>query len=159
MNTAEDRFWDKVDVLGDDDCWEWQATKIHNGYGHFRLDGELELAHRASYIFTHGEIPNIDGTDFRGTCVLHTCDNRACCNPEHLFIGTHTDNMKDMMEKGRGNKPQGERHGCAKLTEKDVAAIRDLYDYGWYQYEIASLFGVGQTAISDIITKKKWSHV
>jgi hypothetical protein len=154
-----DRFWDKVDKRGEDDCWEWTATKIHNGYGHFKLNGRLQLAHRVAYILTCGDIPDVDGADYRGTCVLHRCDNRACCNPKHLFIGTHLDNMADMIKKGRDNKSCGEDHPAAKLTESDVFSVRRLYDDGWFQYEIAKLFGVGKTAISDIITKKKWAHI
>jgi len=96
----EERFWEKVDVRGPDECWPW--TRKHNpkGYGQFRKD-KMVQAHRMAWELTNGPIP--DGLD-----VLHTCDNPPCCNPHHLFLGTNDDNMRDMNSKGR--------HGNIKKT-------------------------------------------
>ncbi len=100
------RFFDKVNKTGN--CWEWQASKI-DGYGAFKLDGKTQGAHRVSWGLHNGPIPD-------GLMVCHKCDNRGCVNPGHLFLGTHSDNMKDCYAKGRmilptksrfkeGNKP------------------------------------------------------
>ena len=94
---AEDRFWEKVDTSGE--CWEWVAARDRTGYGLFKWrhgdDGMRNIvAHRASYMLLVGPIPG-------GMKVLHRCDNRPCVRPDHLFLGTQSDNMLDMSAKGR----------------------------------------------------------
>jgi len=91
--------------------------------------------------------------------VCHTCDNRKCVNPAHCFLGTHQDNMDDMVTKNRQNK--GEAHGRAKLTENEVAAIRGLYAYSRYfsLRKLGELFEVSHATISYIINNKIWAHV
>lgn len=88
-------FWNKVDAPDVLSCWGWQGAKMENGYGTF-LGGKAKiLAHRFAWIDSGGgEIPF-------GFVVCHTCDNRLCCNPNHLFLGTHQDNTQDMIAKGR----------------------------------------------------------
>jgi len=93
------RFWDKVEKT--DGCWLWTASKSEDGYGYFRFDGGMRKAHRMSWLFTNGEIPE-------GMFVCHSCDNPSCVNPEHLWLGTNQDNQDDMNEKGR--------HGFTKRT-------------------------------------------
>lgn len=89
-----DRFWEKVDRSGD--CWTWIPTARSGfGYGKFAINRTMINAHRASWILNFGEIPD-------GRFVLHKCDNPPCVRPDHLFLGTHTDNMRDMLSKGRG---------------------------------------------------------
>lgn len=90
-------FWNKVAKL--DKCWEWQACLNEAGYGMIGVgDKKVERAHRFSYRLHIGEIPN-------GMFVCHKCDNRKCVNPEHLFLGTNSDNVKDMFDKKRNKKP------------------------------------------------------
>lgn len=91
-------FWAKVDIRGDDECWEYQGYVTPEGYG-WAYTGTMKGqrthgAHRQSWILTHGPIEG----DLQ---ILHHCDNRRCCNPKHLFIGTHQDNMRDMVQKER----------------------------------------------------------
>jgi len=108
-----ERFWSKVQACEADKCWPWIGVRMHTGYGAFSLGGErgpIELAHRAAWILTHGTVPD-------GMYVLHRCDNRLCQNPAHLFLGTHLDNIRDMVEKGRNVNPpypywQSEKTHC-----------------------------------------------
>lgn len=107
--TVEHRFWSKVAIAGPDDCWLWQACMSDNGYGFFRLDNKQWRAHRVAWQLTYGDIPE----ELR---VLHKCDVPLCVNPNHLFLGTDTDNMHDRDAKGRQAK--GERHGWYTHPEK-----------------------------------------
>lgn len=106
-----ERFWKKVDKSGGPDaCWLWTASKSTDGYGRFRAIKKL-AAHRVAWTLTYGQIP-YDGSHL-STCVCHDCpggDNPACCNPSHLFLGSHSDNMVDKERKGRGNHPRGDNH-------------------------------------------------
>lgn len=103
-----------------DECWEWQgAFDTTTGYGFVTL-GKTHRTHRVAWVFANGPIPHKEGP--RGWCICHTCDNRACCNPKHLFIGSDRDNALDATRKGR--MAQGEKHYAAKLTVAQVQAIR-----------------------------------
>lgn len=146
------RFENKIDKSGD--CWEWTACTTINGYGHFGLNGKLHHAQRIAYELYIGPIP--EGMD-----VLHTCDNRKCVNPKHLWIGTHADNMADMKAKGRGRgKLQwGETNSSAKLTECDVRMIRELRKRLVPVLWLADWFGVRDSCISRVANGKRWSHI
>lgn len=133
-------------------CWLWTgyAPKSGNraGYGEFDFkSGRRMLAHRASMLLLKGSEPGKQ-------CVLHRCDNPPCVNPEHLFLGTSGDNMADRNEKGR--QARGEGHASAKLTEEDVRAIRcDQRS----NRELASIYGVFETTISEARRRKTWKHI
>lgn len=103
----ETKFWQRVKVSGQYDCWIWQgATRGNNGmmYGVLYANKKLVSAHRYSWVLANGEIPESDTQDYRGNCVCHSCDNPLCVNPNHLFLGTHLDNMHDKVSKGRGTE-------------------------------------------------------
>jgi hypothetical protein len=96
------RFWANVDKRGADECWPWKQRVAGPGYGILRIGRSwVETAHRISWRLHFGDIPDLPAAGHHGTCVLHRCDNRACCNPGHLFIGTQGDNVDDMLAKGR----------------------------------------------------------
>jgi hypothetical protein len=105
-----ERFWEQVDKRPTENgCWIWNGTLNPNGYGQIfvgPLQGKAKTAHRVSWEIAHGPIP--PGRGYHGTCVLHRCDNPACVNPDHLFLGSHFDNMADMKLKGRANGGPGE---------------------------------------------------
>lgn len=145
---AEDRFWSKVEKT--DTCWEWTAATMH-GYGVFGVgDNRYQRAHRFSWEMHFGPIEN-------GLWVLHKCDNPLCVRPDHLFLGTHQDNMNDAQRKGRN--AHGERAGGARLTEGDIRRIRQLAENGMSHTAIAHEFGVHQPHISKILRGEIWKHV
>lgn len=140
-------------------CWEWNGQKNQNGYGLFSIKRKTYLAHRISYETFIGPIP---AGDHRGTmCVCHTCDNRACVNPNHLFLASQLENVNDMYAKGRANAvgPKGSAHGAAKLNEADVLSMRRLAKKGWKQADIAERFGVAFQTVSKILRGERWVHV
>ena len=150
----EDRFWEKVDKKGENECWEWGAYIHHSGYGHIQIGRNSYRAHRISWELNVGEIPE-------GMCVLHTCDNRICVNPNHLFLGTYKDNAVDRDKKKRGVIPDnsGENHGMSKLKEEDIFKIRYFYRRGKSPTEIAKWFPVDRRTVSKIVNRKAWTHI
>lgn len=147
--TPEQRFWNKVDRSGGDDaCWIWTARARFAGYGQIWWHGHVERAHRVAYELGRGPIPD-------GLFVLHSCDNPPCCNPAHLFLGTSKDNSDDMIQKGRDLHFRGEQHGRCKLTDAQVAEIRERYAAGGVtQIQLGAEFGVAHSQISRIVTRK-----
>lgn len=130
---------------GPDACWEWTGGRSH-GYGIITRKGMTVHAHRASYESRHGKIAG-------GLFVCHSCDNRACINPSHLFLGTHDQNMADMKAKGRQPKMHGQRNGSAKLSP---AQVREILSAQGFHREIAKAFGVSASTVSLIKSGKRW---
>jgi len=119
-------FWKKVDIKSENECWEWNACKNKHGYGQFKIDKKLYGSHRISWILTNGDIPE-DDNYCKTLFVCHSCDNPGCVNPNHLFLGTNKDNMKDMINKNRLINSPGIKNGNHKLTEQQVLEIRQKY--------------------------------
>lgn len=155
------RFRYKVDDGGENDCWNWigtlpVASDGKPGYGVFYIGRKGYKAHRISNKISSGKDPN-------NLHVLHKCDNRACVNPNHLFLGTHADNMRDCADKGRlrtqNNSTKGERHGHSKLKDLQIKEIRELSKFGEKSKNIACKYGVSDSLICYILKGKIWSHV
>jgi len=136
------RFWSRTKRVGS--CLEWQGTRIHSGYGKTSLDGKTVAAHRLAWIFSHGPIPP-------GLYVCHSCDNPPCVEPSHLWLGTNTDNMQDMVSKGREIRTFGEKNPSARLTDEEVRQIRRHAANGINRHLQAKYFDVSDTTISDIV--------
>ena len=150
----EERFWPKVAVTANPDkCWEWTAGMFQgSGYGSFAVRRKNCYAHRVAYQLYYGKDPgDLD--------VLHKCDNVTCCNPHHLFLGTHTDNMRDRNNKGRANIPKGEQVWDSKLTEENVTEALAMLSSGMTQQEVADVFGVDRSNIGYIKRGKIWKHI
>lgn len=139
---------DRIDRSGGpDSCWEWQGRVKNDGYGEVNRN---DLVHRLAYEATHGPIPG-------GMCVCHHCDNPICANPSHLFLGTHSDNVRDRVAKGRS--AVGTDNGRAKLSESDVLEIVALILGGERRRAVAKRFGVDQKAITLICLGKNWGNL
>jgi hypothetical protein len=150
-----------MSILGKDDCWDWKASTMNSGYGQFVIRKNKKVialsAHRTAYRLFNGLIPE-------GLQVNHTCDNKVCVNPNHLYAGTQKENLSDMIQRGRQNKDRskmrGENNPKSKLTNEDVLEIRRLYkDEHIYQSELGKQFGVSQCAICCIVNRKSWKHL
>lgn len=146
-----DRLWAKVDKSNPDGCWPFTGHINRLGYGALRSEGiKLVSAHRAAYAVTYGPIPD-------GMAVCHSCDNPACCRPDHLFLATQLENISDRDHKRR--TAVGSRHASAKLTEADVVAIRAAMAAGISGASLSRQYGVADHTISQIRTGKTWRHV
>lgn len=142
-------------------CWLWTAAVDACGYGQLAMGGTSHFAlraHRVAWTIYRGEIPI-------GLQVLHKCDNPPCVNPDHLFLGTHIDNMLDRDSKGRSylvKTPidnRGSRHGNSKLTEDDVRAMRQLTDSTMTISQAARQFHIARHTAWEIIKRRRWKHV
>lgn len=143
MPNTLDRFIEKTkvcDLSNPDSCWVWTACINQSGYGMFWHETKMELAHRVSFSLFKKE-------NTEGLCVLHKCDNRICVNPEHLFLGTNLDNMKDRNQKGR--TACGERVGNSKLTDIQVREIRSLRNK-LSQVELGKRYNISTRHIRDL---------
>ena len=146
------RFESKFTKGTEDECWEWTAATRGLGYGGFKESYVTHLAHRLSYQFYVGEIPE-------GMSVCHTCDNRKCVNPSHLWLGTLTDNNVDRASKGRSARRLGEDNNLTKLTEDNVRDIRELRAGGKPVHKIAEEFNIHRTYASGIINRRYRTEV
>jgi hypothetical protein len=153
--SVEDRVFPRIDKNGPNGCHIFTGAKDGCGYGRVKMKGRGIPVHRWMWEYHNGQIPE-------GVQVLHRCDNPACVNVEHLFLGTHADNMKDKAAKGRShNVPSGMRHKrpMAKITEEQARQIKALLARGYRQCDIAQDFGVSRNLVSEIKLGKTWTHV
>jgi hypothetical protein len=160
--SQRERFENRVDRRGPDECWAWLGYKSEKGYGLF---GKSKIrAHRLAFFLAHGRWPE--------PMCLHRCDNPACCNPSHLFEGEASDNSMDMVLKNRqarGDRhnsvtrpetvPRGSNNGQAKLNESDIPVIRSLVRSGWSIREVASERGISRSQVQRIAAGEHWAHV
>ena len=162
-----ERFCDKINFGETDaECWNWEGSKMKFGHGQFGIRGRLYLTHRIAYAVMNGPIPG-------GIQVHHTCDNPACCNPNHLWLGTQKDNIKDCQTKGRAaigersgyrlhpeRYPRGERQWYARFVEQDIRDIRTEHAAGGIsQRALARKWDVNHATIGKIIRRETWKHV
>lgn len=165
--SAEQRFWQKVDVRGEEECWEWRGARSGNRYGNFTIGQRQMGAHRYAWELANGPVPD-------GLFVLHACDNPPCVNPKHLFTGTQLHNRTDCKTKGRtaagdhsprrlhpgSYRPALGEQNHSKLREGQVLEIRRRYAAGGVsQSQLAREYGVNQAVICRIIARKMWKHI
>lgn len=141
------RFWSKVVIRAPSECWLWTMKPNANGYGEIKLSNKVELAHRVAFSLAFGDPPS-------GHVIRHQCDEPLCCNPTHLVTGTHADNVKDRVSRGRSAK--GSRNGRAILDETKVLAIRNSPPN---IQKLASLYGVSPYTIMDVRSRRIWKHI
>ncbi len=138
-----------------DTCWLWIGHRQEYGYGKFRWQGEAVQAHRVSWELHRGHIP-------KGVQICHKCDNPPCVNPDHLFLGTQSDNMQDCKRKGRFHPPptgKGSAHNQAKLSDADVFHIRRSYRSGVPARSLASRYKLTRAYIYKVISGATWQHL
>jgi hypothetical protein len=145
--SLEQRFWSKVDRSGD--CWVWTASRWNSGYGQFavvssRRGFKAIGAHVMSYVLANGPIPE-------GLEIMHACDNRLCVRPDHLSVGTHTENVQDASRKGRLNVSRPNKQ---KLTAFQVQQVRSLVAAGWRRIRVAEYFGISKTQVTLLMRRQ-----
>ena len=145
--TIKERFREKVGL-----DWQWRASKNASGYGIIGVGDKVELAHRLSYKIHNGQIPD-------NMQVLHTCDDRGCVNPEHLYLGTNHDNIMDRVKRNRKGDVSGEKNGLSKLNKKQILEIRERYKNGENQHSIGKQYGVCKATIYYIVNELTWKHI
>lgn len=136
-------------------CWIWLASKGNSGnkqYGHFTMDGKTHRAHRAAWLLYNGEIPE-------GMQVLHSCDIGICVNPAHLRLGTHEENMREMVARGRhsngSHNAKGYSHWNRRFTAKQHAEMQEMRKSGKLLREVAEAFGCSDSYVSKICKPQK----
>lgn len=153
---TEAAFWVQL-IETPSGCWEWQGSRNNSGYGNASWQGQPCVAHRLA-AFLVGMVDTLAApTDRKGLgFILHDCDNRICCNPDHLYVGTYSDNAYDAYEHGNKKQPRGWRHTNSRLKQGDAQKIRKLCALGHTQVVVGKQFGLSQAAVSLIIRRKTY---
>jgi hypothetical protein len=147
-------FWASISKHGE--CWNWLGAQDPYGYGRFSWNGKSNAkAHRVAYAISknEGELPH------PSVLICHTCDNRICVRPEHLYAGTPQSNVQDRDSRGRYVSCEGENNGASKLTEGLVKSILSYKGKGLTQSKVAAKFGINQITVSRIWRGKTWRHI
>lgn len=157
-NTPEE-LWRKVDVRAEDDCWPWKGWTGTGGYGRTEIDGKSYYAHRVIFNLANPGVialqaPKVGSVE--GGFLLHRCDNPICCNPKHLFVGTHNENMKDKVAKGRQVKFPGDTGPNCKLTMDQATQARALRATGRSVRDLAVVFGVSLPSMKTLLAGKSY---
>ena len=155
LNTVKERFMAKVDTTSSPiGCWIWNASTRSNGYGKFRVKGMYWGAHRFSFFMFIGPVPH-------DLFVCHSCDNKSCVNPDHLWLGSNKDNLDDAVRKGLHGKnlKRGETQHASIFTDADVLIMRRLANKNFTHGQIADLFDVERRCVSKVISRTTWKHV
>lgn len=160
MTNAIASVWDKVARRRWNQCWLWTGY-VSSGRGRIDIEGvEGVYAHRAAYLATHPGSIELKDDGTREQCVLHTCDNPLCCNPRHLFLGSHDDNMADKKAKGRSKLwSDSTKSPRAKLTAEDVFFMRLQKKYGATKKALALLYEVSEATISGALYGRHYQDV
>jgi hypothetical protein len=147
---TKERIEVKVLRIPEAGCWVWMGSTQVRGYGEIISNNRKHLAHRASYEAFVGKIP-------KGMYVCHACDNVACVNPNHLFLGTQKQNLQDMANKGRSTR--GVKNPMAKLTEEQVKEIKRGFAVGKTDVELSVQFNISRSTIYGIRNRRLWSYI
>lgn len=147
--TTRERFEEKYIPVTETGCWLWTGSQTEQGYGHIRINNITVIAHRFSWFLYHGRIE-------KDICVLHKCDVPSCVNPEHLFLGTRKDNVRDCIKKDRRASAKGENNNAAKLTHEDVVEIRDLNRWGMNYAKIGRFYNLTGISVKRVCNYETW---
>lgn len=172
LTSVSKKFWSFIDGRTPSECWLWIGPRSGHGYGSFAFSGKQVMAHRFAYELAHGAIPP-------GKLVCHRCDIHLCCNPAHLFLGTHKDNSQDAVRKGRLIGPRnpacgkyngavihnermsrGEKNARCKMTTEKVIALRARYAVGDLNFvQLGLLFDITPEQARNIARRLHWRHI
>lgn len=141
-----DRFWSHVEIKSDNECWNWKLSTDRDGYGKSQMDLKFQGAHRVAYQIANGTI-----TD--GKQVLHTCDNRRCCNPSHLYVGGVVENVRDAIERGRRAKTY---KNPKKMNQVTADNLRNDFVSGASKRALSRMYGITTAHVRDILRGRYW---
>lgn len=153
-----DVLWEKVDIKQPHECWPWKGYRNEDGYGRTWINDKGYYAHRVIFNLVHPNVIELSApksTHDQGF-LLHTCDNPSCCNPSHLFVGTHADNMADKVKKGRSPNFSGDNGPRCKLTMVQANEIREKRKNNVSAKQLANDYGISLSSIKTLLAGKSY---